>query len=199
MYFLTHVVRTPSKFAQTYRYWKSLNPKISWCFKHFKILWCFEHRLFVVAILVHAGARGGKDQRGTTQKTVRWLVADSYRVCLSLSLLLYIYAYVHIIQAWTRAYPCSEHGWTKPGGQSDTRLEHSVFEQFFSRLFVRVSLRRAVERWLEFSRFSRLLSFMWGSQPRRARVFSFVRCVFTFLVFSASAGSSFLKLFVVVF
>ena len=137
------------------------------------------------------GQEGGRDQRGTTQKTVRWLVADSYRV--SLSLLLYIYAYVHIIQAWTRAYPCSEHGWTKPGGQSDTRLEHSVFEQFFSRLFVRVSLRRAVERWLEFSRFSRLLSFMWGSQPRRARVFSFVRRVFTFLVFSASAGSSFLK------
>ena len=50
-----------------------------------------------------------------------------------------------------------------------------------------------MERWLEFSRFSRLLSFMWGSQPRRARVFSVVRRVFTFPVFSASAGSSFLK------
>lgn len=50
-----------------------------------------------------------------------------------------------------------------------------------------------MERWLEFSRFSRLLSFMWDYQPRRARVFSFVRRVFTFLVFSALAGSSFLK------
>ena len=137
------------------------------------------------------GQEGGRDQRGTTQKTVRWLVADSYRV--SLSLLLYIYAYVHIIQAWTRAYPCSEHGWTKPGDQSDTRLGHSVVEQFFSRLFVRVSLRRAVERWLEFSWFSRLLRFMLGSRPRRARFCSFFRRVFTFPVLSASAGLSFLE------
>ena len=140
-----------------------------------------------------AGARGGQGPKRKHTKNCSGLISCVF------FLLLYMYAYVRIIQAWTRAYPCSEHGWTKPSGQSDTRLEHSVFEQFFSRLFVRVSFRRAMERWLEFSRFSRLLSFMWGSQPRRARVFSFVRRVFTFLVFSASAGSNFLKLFVVLF
>ena len=35
------------------------------------------------------------------------------------------------IQARIRAYPCSEDGRTEPGVQSESRPEHSVFEQLF--------------------------------------------------------------------
>ena len=41
-----------------------------------------------------------------------------------------IYVYIYGL-GWTRAYPCSEHGRTEPGVQSDSRPEHSVFESFF--------------------------------------------------------------------
>ena len=61
---------------------------------------------------------------------VSGLVSDTYSAGPgNLASAGYICIYIYGL-GWTRAYPCSEHGRTEPGVQSDSRPEHSVSNRF---------------------------------------------------------------------